>query len=301
MLLRGMLLGVITAILQSISYLASAWFIRRHGSALKLLISSHLIMGMASAVLLPFCFPDKLFSGNPGNCLLFGLWIITFSLGQGGFFLTQKHIESSRLASLLGLKIVVLALIWSCGYGNPLNWLQIGGIGLSVIAAFVMNWSGSVQLSFKGIVALTITLVAFSVTDITETHMVLAADSGDIVSAGIAVTMLCYVTLGIFSLPFLAKVRITRRMLLDALPFAALWLLSQISLLICFGILRPVFGNVIQSSRCIFSVLLGCLACHLGWDVMEQKASLMTWIRRAIAALLMIGGIACFSFGKIIG
>ena len=51
----------------------------------------------------------------------------------------------------------------------------------------------------------------------------------------------------------------------------------------------------------IFSVLLGCLACHLGWDVMEQKASLMTWIRRAIAALLMIGGIACFSFGKIIG
>ena len=301
MLFQGMLLGVITAVLQSFSHLASAWFIRRHDSALKLLISSHLIMGGASAVLLPFFFPVKLFSGNSGSYLFLGLWIITFTLGQGGFFLTQKHIESSRLASLLGLKIVVLALIWCCGYGNPLNWLQICGVGLSVAAAFVMNWSGAVQLSFKGIVALIITLIAFSVTDITETNMVLAADCGDIVFAGIAVTLLCYVTLGIFSLPFLFKVRVSWKMLRDALPFAALWLISQISLLICFGILRPVFGNVIQSSRCIFSVLLGCLACHFGWQVMEHKASLMTWIRRAIAALLMIGGIACFSFGKIIG
>ena len=78
-----------------------------------------LFMKILLRVLLPFFFPVKLFSGNSGSYLFLGLWIITFTLGQGGFFFTQKHIESSRLASLLGLKIVVLALIWCCGYGNP--------------------------------------------------------------------------------------------------------------------------------------------------------------------------------------
>ena len=130
--------------------------------------------------------------------------------------------------------------------------------------------------------------------------MVLLADNGNIVTSGIAVTLLCYFTLGIFSLPFLLKIKISRQMLRDALPFAVLWLISQMTLLICFGMLHPVFGNVIQSSRGIFSVLLGCLACRLGWNVMENASSGRLWIRRGIAALLMISGIAAFSFGKII-
>ena len=87
----------------------------------------------------------------------------------------------------------------------------------------------------------------------------------------------------------------------DALPFSALWLISQMTLLTCFGVIGPVFGNVIQSSRGLFSVLFGVLACRVGLQVMENSSTLSLWIRRALAALLMSGGIACFSFGKIIG
>ena len=87
----------------------------------------------------------------------------------------------------------------------------------------------------------------------------------------------------------------------DAVPFSLLWLLSQMTLLICFGFIGPVFGNVIQSSRGIFSVVFGVAACKLGFDVMENAASKKVWLRRALAALLMISGIACFSFGKIAG
>ena len=85
-----------------------------------------------------------------------------------------------------------------------------------------------------------------------------------------------------------------------ALPFSLLWLGSQMTLLICFGLIGPVFGNVIQSSRGLFSVIFGVVVCRLGVYVMEKSASGKLWLRRALAALLMIGGIACFSFGKII-
>ena len=232
---------------------------------------------------------------------MMAVWIVTVVLGQGGFFFSQKYIESSRLASLLGLKIIVLAIASLIIYGGKINQLQIAGILLSTVAAFIMNWSSGKPLTGKGILALTISLISFSATDLTETEMVLFADQGNIVSAGIGVTLLCYLVLGICSVPFLFKHPWKVQVQKDALPFAFLWLFSQMTLLICFGLLRPVFGNIIQSSRGLFSVLLGIVAIRLHWDVMEFCNDRKLWIRRAIAALMMTGGIICFSFGKIIG
>lgn len=297
----GIVLGVATALLQSLSYLASAAFIKRHDSALKLLICSHVAMGFFSAVALIFVFPSGVFAtpGRPWMLLL--SWVVTFCLGQAGFFISQKFIESSRLASLLGLKIIVLSLIWVIFYKRQLNLWQIAGVGLSVVAAFAMNWSGGKRLDLKGIVVLIVSLICFSVTDFTETEMVLRASCGNMLRAGIAVTLLCYTVLGVCSLPLLFKTGWSWRMQRDSLPFSVLWLISQMTLLTCFGVIGPVFGNVIQSSRGLFSVLFGVLACRVGLQVMENNSTLSLWIRRALAALLMCGGIACFSFGKIIG
>ena len=287
--------------MQSLSYLTSAFFIRRHDSALKLLICSHVAMGVCSAVMLPFFWKDGIFSLPAELWGFLGLWMLMFMLGQGGFFLSQKLIESSRLASLLGLKIIVLSAIWILVFRQTLNFLQIIGILLSVTAAFAINWSGGKKLDLKALIVLTLTLVFYSITDFTETHMVVMCNRENIVRAGIAVTLLCYTVLGVCSLPMLIKTRWNWKMQLDAIPFSLLWLFSQMTLLICFGIISPVFGNVIQSSRGIFSVVFGVAACKLGFDVMENAASKKVWLRRALAALLMISGIACFSFGKIIG
>lgn len=296
----GILLGIATAVMQSLSYLVSASFIRKHGSGFKLLIFSHLAMGAVSAFLLPFFFPDKFFSGGVKYLLLLGLWVVSFVLGQGGFFFSQKHIESSRLASLLGLKIIVLAFAWVFIFGQALNRLQMSGILLSCCAAFMMNWSGGKSLTFKGILAWAVTLISFSATDLAETEMVLFADQGNIVTAGIGITLLCYLVLGICSVPFLFKTPWHWQIQKDAFPFALLWLFSQMTLLICFGLVGPVFGNIVQSSRGMFSVALGVIACRMNWDVMEFCNDRRMWIRRGIAALMMTAGIICFSFGKII-
>ena len=287
--------------MQSLSYLTSAFFIRRHQSALKLLICSQVAMGIGSLVLLPFFWKNEIFHLPSELWGFLGLWILMFMLGQGGFFLSQKLIESSRLASLLGLKIIVLSAIWILIFRQTLNFLQIIGILLSVTAAFAINWSGGKRFDFKALVVLTMTLVFYSITDFTETHMVLMCNHGSVVRAGIAVTLLCYTVLGVCSLPVLLKMKWNWKMQRDAIPFSLLWLFSQMTLLICFGFIGPVFGNVIQSIRGIFSVVFGVTACKLGFDVMENAASKKVWLRRALAALLMIGGIACFSFGKIVG
>ena len=296
----GIILGIVTALMQSLSYLASGYFIRKHDSTLKLLITSHVAMGIVSAALMPF-FWDRTMLELPVTvwwCLM--VWILMFMLGQTGFFISQKLIEPSRLASLLGLKIVVLSLIWIFFFHQSLNFLQITGVILSVSAAFAMNWSGGSRFEIKSLLPLVVTLVCYSVTDLSETRMVLLCNKGDIGRAGIAVTLLCYTVLGLCSLPVLCKTGWNLKMQCHALPFSLLWLGSQMTLLICFGIIGPVFGNVIQSSRGLFSVVFGVIVCRLGFDVMEKSASGKLWLRRALAALLMIGGIACFSFGKII-
>lgn len=296
----GIVLGIATAFMQSLSYLASGYFIRKHNSALKLLITSHVAMGVVSAVLMPFFWDGGILQLSGAVWLALGVWIMMFMLGQMGFFISQKLIEPSRLASLLGLKIVVLSLIWIFFFGQTLNFLQITGVVLSVAAAFAMNWSGGRHFEIKSLIPLVMTLVCYSLTDLSETRMVLLCDKGDIVHAGISVTLLCYTVLGICSLPALFKTGWNFKMQCHSLPFSLLWLGSQMTLLICFGIIGPVFGNVIQSSRGIFSVVFGVLVCRLGFDVMENSASGKLWLRRAMAALLMIGGIVCFSFGKII-
>ena len=63
-----------------------------------MLIFSHLAMGAISAVLLPFFLPVKFFTGGTVSIVFMVVWIVTFVLGQGGFFFSQKYIESSRLA-----------------------------------------------------------------------------------------------------------------------------------------------------------------------------------------------------------
>ena len=96
--------------------------------------------------------------------------------GAGGVFHFAETDRPSRLASLLGLKIVVLSLIWILFVHQWLNFLQIIGVILSVSAAFVMNWSGSRKFELKSLLPLAMTLVCYSLTDLSETKMVLLCD-----------------------------------------------------------------------------------------------------------------------------
>jgi cytochrome c biogenesis protein CcdA len=79
-----------------------------------------------------------------------------------------------------------------------------------------------------------------------------------------------------------------------ALTYAVTWLAAMASLYVCFGFVGALFGNVVQSTRGIMSVVIGALLAHLGWHELEQRVDRATLVRRIGAAVLMTAAIAVY-------
>ena len=65
-----------------------------------------------------------------------------------------------------------------------------------------------------------------------------------------------------------------------------------------FSLVLPVFANVILASRGIISVVLGALLCYFGYKSVDADIPLKMWIKRAIAAIIMITAIALYAFSS---
>lgn len=107
----GILLGLLAAFFQSLSYLCSRHFLEKHqGKSLKLLLISHIFMGMASFIILPFLWDVSVPSFSTYVLPLICCSLFYFA-GQSCFVLALKRTEASRLSPLLGLKVCFIALI----------------------------------------------------------------------------------------------------------------------------------------------------------------------------------------------
>ena len=111
-MLFGIAAGLVSALLQSVSYLCSAGFMLKYRSPLRLVIFSQLVMGAFCLPFVPFVFPRGLQDRLPEFAMWVCVWLVVFSIGQVAFFSALRSIESSRISSLLGLKIVVLAFLY---------------------------------------------------------------------------------------------------------------------------------------------------------------------------------------------
>ena len=298
-MLFGIAAGVVTALLQAISYVCSAGFMLKYKSPLRLVIFSQLAMGVFCLPFVPFLFPAELLGQLPEFALWVGVWLMVFSIGQIAFFSALRTIESSRISSLLGLKIIVLSVIYVLLLRTPLTGLQWLAVFLSTVAAVGMNWSGGARFSGKGLCFLALALIFYSLTDMTETRLVnMMPSEGNIIRNSFAVGTVCYSILGIATLPFLLKFRWTNRQFVRAIPFALAWFLSQVALFVCFGTIGTVFGNVIQSSRGVISIVIGILLLRFGLGKLDAKISDAMWLRRAVASILMALGIILYSLAR---
>ena len=290
MLVVGIFAGIATALLQAISYVCSASFMQKYRSSLRLVIFSQLVMGAFSLLFLPFFFP----TGLEGQLWKFfgwiAVWVAVFMVGQVAFFTTLRSIEASRMSSLLGLKIVVLAFLYVVVMRESLavgQWLAGAAVG--------MNWSGGNRFTMKGLFWLLVTLVFYSLTDMTENHLVRMPEGGGIMRTAFGVGVTCYAILGILTLPMLWKFRWTTRQFVLAIPFAASWFFSQVALFVCFGLLGAVFGNVIQASRGLISIGIGMLLLRFGLGNLDARISRRMWLRRIAAGVLMTAAIILYA------
>lgn len=299
-MLLGVFCGLSAAVLNSIGYIFGARFMLHYNSALRLFVAAALVMMCLCLPFLPFLFPYGQLQDRGEFLGMLLVWVAAFWCGQGCFFLSLKYFNASCLSSFLGLKIVVLALIFMFfRHESPGLWQWVAVL-LSAGAAVSFNWTGAQIARPAGWLFLCITLVGYSTCDIYETELIrrLIACGCSLTRASLAATAVVYSALGLVSLPVLFFLKMTRKQLVYAAPYAGLWIGSQIMLFACFALVLPVFGNVILATRGIFSVLLGALLAAVGLSRFDSRISRGQWIKRGLAACAMTLAIAIYSFAQ---
>jgi len=285
--LPGIGFGLGTALCQSVFYLFTRRFVCRTGKTpLLLLIASHVLMGAASALLLlalrPIHLPPlDVYIGPLASTAL------AYLAAQFGLFLVLRDIESSRVAPLLGGKIIVLALLTVICLGQDLHPVQWLAVGLSAGATWLLNEAGG-RLPLRSLAVLTLTILGYCLSDMSIGVLVKRL-AGCGASAPLAGAALTYLLCGALTLPFAFR-RETRdrRVWLLAAPCALAWFMAMCLLYACFGLIGVVFGNIVQASRGVLSVVLGWLVSRVGHTHIEAHVTRRVFWRRVAGAALML-------------
>lgn len=304
-----MILGIIAAFLatlfQSTSYIFSRSYLVKHssGGVFGLLIISQCIIGLISMCIMPFCIPDSMAVVSdilPYIIVAF----VSYFWGQFCFFKTLKHSEASKISSLLGLKIICIALISSL-LGVRFGLLQWCAIALAGSAVLIFAFTGGRDDgSFKN--KLYVLLWVFLIC--------LGYASCDIASAG-AIRMLLgemsilratffvvssqYLIVGVSSVLFLPGViRRNGKGVADAVAYSVTWFVGILALFSSFAFVSVVLSNIIQSTRGLTSILIAMIVAKCGHTHLEAKMSAKVMLKRAVVALCMCVAVILYVLGS---
>lgn len=295
----GIIFGLLAATCQSLSYIFSRLFvIRRHNAVIQLLVMAHVLMGAVSLAALPLLWPAKMPPVSEFGWTL--VWVSLFyMLGQLGLFIALKFTDASRTAPLLGLKIAILAGIAVCFLNQHLGVWQWVAVAMSVAAAFVLNYSGT-RMPLRAVAAILFACVAYSISDLNIKALVHHFSGLGATHAVLFSVCLSYILCGLVGLALMPIAG--KRVAADwkwAAPFAAAWLTAMVFLFACFGHIGVVYGNIIQSTRGLMSIVLGAHIASLGMEHLEKRVAGHIVLKRIAAALLMTGAIALYDPGVI--
>ncbi|HRU07398.1 MAG TPA: EamA family transporter [Candidatus Brocadiia bacterium] len=294
----GILLGLAAAFFQSLSYVFSRLFVTRPGqSAAGLFALSHVEMGIVALAALPFVASGGAPSASVYWRPLAGA-VFFYLVGQGAMFATLRWTEASRISPLLGLKILVLALISCLCLRQTVAPLQWVAVALSVAAAFALNWSGG-ALPGRAALGVLVCCLGYSMSDLNIRWLVDALDSVGRLRATLLSCCMCYVATGALGAALLLRARgLSGSAWLRAAPVAVAWILAMVFLFATFKLIGVVFGNIVQSSRGLISILMGAMIARWGFVALEQRHGASVLWRRAVAAALMTAAVALYVLGQ---
>jgi len=299
-MILGIICGLAAALSQCISYIFSKKYIHKDGTAFQLLIASHLIMGMFATI----CLGILLFENDLPPFKDYWLELLKvdgfYLLAQMSFFMAISKTEASRLAPLLGLKIIFIALFGISFLNINLNSLQWGAVVLCFSGALISNWSGK-SIPLPSALYLLGAVVGYSLSDISIKQLIncIEVQTGEGILSVLIAASVSYFYLGIFSLLVILLSRSVKlKNLKPAIAFSCWWFTAMLLLFACFGFIGPLFGNIVQSGRGIIAVILGAVIAKFAWSEHEEKLPRSILIRRIAAALLITCAIIIFSLAK---
>lgn len=296
----GLSIGLVSAVMQSSAYIFSRRFVNEFHSSLKLVVYSQLLMGMMGAAVFAATFPFTVFprGAELGKfAAAVAVFVAAYHVAFYCFFKALTEIEASRLSSLLGLKVVSIALLTYPFLRAELNFWHLLAVALTAVSAVGMNFSG-VHISRRGALYLVLALLGFSTTDITGTIFVKAMPGEAMTVKAICATSLAYLFLGIIAGAVFLKMKFERRACIQAFPYSALWFTAMLLLFASFGMVGVVFGSIIQASRGVISVVLGVLLARMGYSDVEPDVAARVWVRRVVMATIMVAAIGLYSWAS---
>jgi len=299
----GVIAGLLAAFFSALSYLVSRHHVLSHpelqgeGGGKRLIVQGHVLMGIV-------CIPACLLLWPRGGGLAAasylppaGLCAIAYLIGQGCFFTALREVPASRLSPLLGLKIAMLAGIVALVLGPPLDGRQWAAVALSVVAALALQ-RGDDRLPARALGLILVACLCFAIADLAIVSLIrrLAGGGAEPMGrfhAGILAMAITYVACGAILLPAAPRMwPRSRGGWLPAVQYSLVWLLAMIALYACLGQVGAVFGNILQSTRGVMSVVIGAGLAQAGWHDLEEKVDRATLIKRIAAAVLMTAAIA---------
>jgi drug/metabolite transporter (DMT)-like permease len=291
----GILFGFLAALFQSVSYLSTRLFIERHKSDIGTLLAlSHIIMGIVSVPLVFSLLPPTmpaLSSYLPSLLACTGFYL----LGQIFLFMALVKSEPSRVSPLLGMKIIILAVISFVFLHQPLNSIQWIAVVLCSLSVFLLSNSGK-KLHQSSLILIIFACFSYCISDINIKVLVEHFKFTGVFHGAVLSTGLCYILTGIVAVTYLCARPhyASRDTWLYSLPFAFSWLIAMIFLFSCFALVGVIFGNILQSTRGVMSIVIGYGIAHFGFDELETKITRSVLIKRILAAFLMTVSIALF-------
>jgi drug/metabolite transporter (DMT)-like permease len=297
-LAAGVTAGLVSGACNAVAFLIS----RHHatasrGGGLRLLVLGHLVMAAACVPLVWLLWPAA--GLDAAACLppLVG-GIGCYLAGQAALIVALRRADASRVAPLLALKIVALALIVSCLPGERLDLRQWAAVGLCVVAATVLQGRRDpVPAAVLGLMLFA--CLGFAAADLFIVRLIDAVHAADpsrprLWACGLAAAV-TYVSCGLVAAAFLPVTAPGGRGVWAAAAwYGAVWLAGMGALYACFGFLGAVFGNVLLSSRGLFAVVIGAVLAQRGWHDLEQRVDRATLLRRIAATLLMTAAVALY-------
>ena len=305
MLLIGVFLGLLAALFQSLSYIASGCYVRRTGRPGWTLGAPQRVLTLLPyGLLAAFLWPPS-FQGEGWTIFLCMLGTAVFGLaGDIGLFQAQRGVEPSRIASLQSLKVPIVALISCFAFSKSYSPLQLLGIALVLCSSAALSHAGS-RIGWKAWAWLVFNTAGYAGSDVCiAIALTRAAKFCDGVWAASALVVgISGVALAVFALPLaLLQWRFARasfptggECLRYAVPFALLWFVAMIFLLACFALSDVVMGTIAQSARGVMSVAIGWLLAKRGFSDVEGPVSASVFVRRAVAAALIVLAMALYA------
>jgi len=294
--------ALLTAFMQSATYVLTRFFYVRGGSPAQLAYMNFMLMGAVSlAVLWPAGIAGVEWSRELAGWL--ALESSAFFAGQVCWLAALAKAPGSRLATLYNLKIIFVGVLYSLCFAAPFNRWMAAGLVLAAAAAMLMNGSGRPAGDGKRGAAVAWLLlggaiVFLSWADVGAAGMLKCLGRPGDLRAVVLTAGLGNTAAALLAAPLWAVARPRRDLLVPALPYITVCLISIVTYFFCISVLDPAFSAVLASTRGLFSLALGVLLAKAGLTALEPRLSRRQWLVCGVAALLMIAAIIIYGCGK---